>query len=106
MDRKRKDQFIVVGNGIAGITAASTIRKFNKEASITIITKESHPTYSACILPNYLSGEIKRDTLFIKSLQYYSKNQMSLILSENAEGIDADRRKLIFESGELNFDRS
>lgn len=75
-------QFVVLGNGIAGITAASTIRRLRKEASITIVTKEPYPAYSACILPNYLCGEIDKKGVFIKDFSDYSKENINLILSQ------------------------
>ena len=98
-------QFVVLGNGIAGITAASTIRRLKKEAKITIVTKEPYPAYSACILPRYLSGEIDKKGVFIKDFSDYSKDNIHLILSQKAVSIDLDRRNVLFESGSIKYDK-
>ncbi len=55
---------IVLGNGVAGNTAASTIRQLNKQAEITIVSEETFPEYSACALPHYISGEHSRRGFF------------------------------------------
>ena len=34
--------YVIVGNGIAGITAADTIRQRDKQGKITIITNEDY----------------------------------------------------------------
>jgi len=98
-------QFVVLGNGIAGITAASTIRRLRKEASITIVTKEPYPAYSACILPNYLCGEIDKKGVFIKYFSDYSKDNINLILSQKAVAIDVDRKNVLLESGNIRYDK-
>lgn len=98
-------QFVVLGNGIAGITAASTIRRLKKEASVTIVTKEPYPAYSACILPNYLSGETDKKGVFIKDLADYSRDNINLILSQKAVAIDVDPRNVLLESESIKYDK-
>jgi NAD(P)H-nitrite reductase large subunit len=98
-------QFLVIGNGIAGISAAYTIRRLDKEASITIITKDPHPAYSACVLPNYISGEIGRDTVFIKAFRDHSLNGIHLKRTA-AIDLEIGRKRVMMDPDEiLSFDR-
>jgi NAD(P)H-nitrite reductase large subunit len=103
-DEKRK-RFVVVGNGIAGISAAYTIRRYNKEAKVIIISEEPHPTYSPCMLPNYLSGEISRERIFIRELSDYSKDNIQLITSVKAITLDPDRKRIILKAGSAAYDK-
>ena len=54
----------IIGNGAAGNSSSSAIRKFDKNVEITMISDEVFPQYSPCLLPNYLSGEIERERVF------------------------------------------
>ena len=38
-------KILIIGNGIAGLSAAEEIRKKNKEVDIQIISKENYHTY-------------------------------------------------------------
>lgn len=98
-------QFVVIGNGIAGISAAHTIRRLNKEASITVISKEPHPLYSACVLPNYLSGELNRERVFIREFSDYTRENIQLLLAQKAISLDIRGRKVISKSESITYDR-
>ena len=49
---------VVIGNGIAGFSAASTLRQLDRHCHITMISTESNPLYSPCVLADYISGDI------------------------------------------------
>jgi NADH oxidase (H2O2-forming) len=98
-------RFVVVGNGIAGISAAYTIRRYNKEAEITIISEEPHPTYSPCLLPYYLSGEISRDRVFVREFPDYSRHDFQLITSQKAMALDQERKSVILQAQNIAYDK-
>ena len=102
---KRLERFVVIGNGIAGVSAACTIRKYNKEAKIMIVSKEPHPTYSPCLLPNYLSGEISREKVFVRELSDYSEDHIQLIPSERAVSVDIERKNIVLQTGSIGYDK-
>jgi NADH oxidase (H2O2-forming) len=98
-------RFVIVGNGIAGISAAQAIRRVDKEANITIISEEPYPTYSPCVLPDYLKGEISREKLFVKEFQDYSRENIQLITSERAIALDPNEKKVILEAKSVAYDK-
>lgn len=51
--------FVIVGNGIAGVTAAETIRSEDSSAQITIIANDSQPVYYRPALKDYLVGSVQ-----------------------------------------------
>jgi NADH oxidase (H2O2-forming) len=102
---KKQERFVVVGNGIAGVSAACTIRRYNKEAKIIILSEEPHPTYSPCMLPNYLSGEISRERVFVRELSEYSKDHIQFIPSEKAISIDIERKNIVLQAGNIGYDK-
>ena len=56
-------KYLVIGNGVAGTTAAEQIRKHDGEGEITLVTAEDVPFYFRVRLPDYLGGEIAEDAL-------------------------------------------
>jgi NADH oxidase (H2O2-forming) len=105
MNVKKKKDFLVVGNGIAGLSAAQAMRRLDKEASITIITEEPHPTYSPCVLSDYLTGEIPREKVFVREYQHYSSENIRLITSERVIALDPDRKKVILQAKSIDYDK-
>ena len=51
-------KYVIVGNGVAGSTAAAAIRKTDSTGEIRMITEEAHSFYSRIRLPEYISGEV------------------------------------------------
>lgn len=105
MNVEKPKRFIVLGNGIAGISAAQTIRRLDKEANITIISEEVHPAYSPCVLPDYLSGKISRERVFVRTFPDYSKENIELITSVKAIALDPDRKRIILKAGNAAYDK-
>ena len=49
-------EYVILGAGAAGITAAKTIRKADKNGKITVISTDTQ-VHSRCMLHKYLSHE-------------------------------------------------
>lgn len=98
-------KFVIIGNGVAGISAARAIRRISGDASITIVSDEAVPAYSACVLPNYLGGEIRRDEVIIKHFSEYSEEGINLLPSQKVTGIEVEGKRVIHESGSLAYDK-
>ena len=98
---------LIVGNGIAGNEVASYLREHGKETDIdiTIVSAEKYPEYDPCSLPYFVGGEVDRDAVFRKTLDYYKDNNINLVLDNKAASIDADAKKLTTEKGdEYSYD--
>ncbi len=60
-------KYLILGNGVAGVTAAETIRQFDPAGDITMIGDESFPPYSRPMISLLLEGSISADKLPIRS---------------------------------------
>ncbi|MEQ8200232.1 MAG: FAD-dependent oxidoreductase [Syntrophomonadaceae bacterium] len=96
---------VIVGNGAAGNRAAEIIRGYDPGAAITMVAREESPEYSACALPDYLSGWISREQLFIKQWSDYRKSNINIISGVNVARIDAGQKLLVTEQGDISYDR-
>jgi NAD(P)H-nitrite reductase large subunit len=49
-------RYVIIGNGIAGTTAADTLRKNDPHCRIDLFTNEPYPLYNRVSLPRFLQG--------------------------------------------------
>ena len=74
-----KTDVLIIGNSAAGLSAAETVRKYDKTCKITIVSKEGGDAYSRVLLPYILRGKLDYKNLFFKEENYYEKNDFSYI---------------------------
>ena len=96
---------IVLGNGVAGNTAASTVRQLDKEATITIISEETFPEYTACALPHYISGEHARRRLFLRTKKDYTSEKLKTILGQKVTAIHPESKEIALDGRRLSYDK-
>lgn len=51
-------KIVIIGGGAGGLSTASNIRKLDKKAKITVITRDENIAYSPCAIPYVLSGQV------------------------------------------------
>lgn len=96
---------VIIGNGIAGNTACSTIRSFNRDVEITLISEEEKPLYSPCVFPHFISGELEKERVFLKELEDYSKEDIDLILKQEVAKIDPENKKVFLDKTGIEYDK-
>jgi nitrite reductase (NADH) large subunit len=92
--------YLIIGNGVAGTTAAENIRKRDKEGKITIVTDEAVPFYWRIKLNEYISGEVKEQDLLGKKEAWYREQHIDLRLKTPIVGAEPSQRVVITETGE------
>lgn len=88
-------QYLIIGNGVAGTTAAEEIRKRDKEGSITIVTDESVPFYWRIQLNEFIAGDLAEEKLYARKEDWYKEKGIELKLKTRIQGGDANERVLI-----------
>lgn len=88
---------IIIGNGIAGITAARNIRK-KSQCSILVISKESDYFFSRTALMYVYMGHLKWEHLLPYENSFWKKNKIDL-LSTTVTGIAPNDKKIILQNG-------
>lgn len=97
---------VIIGNGIAGLTAARVIREFGRGIDATLISEEKYPAYSPCVFPNYISGEIGRERIFLNGHEDYLKIGVRPIFGKKVLGIRTEEKKVFLEGGShLRYDK-
>jgi len=98
--------YLVIGNGVAGTTAAEYVRKNDPAGKITILSEEDLPFYSRIRLIDYLGGDVEEERLVIRGRDWYGERGIELITGVRA--IDGDPVRCIVltgDGGEFGYDR-
>ncbi|MCP5104287.1 MAG: FAD-dependent oxidoreductase, partial [bacterium] len=74
-----KQKIVVVGAGIAGVSAAEALGKTAPETEITLISKEAHFPYYRLNLTRYLAGEIGEDQLPLHPRRWYDEQGINFL---------------------------
>jgi NADPH-dependent 2,4-dienoyl-CoA reductase/sulfur reductase-like enzyme len=96
----------IIGAGPAGIVAAETLRKLDREAKITVIGDEPEPPYSRMALPYYLIDKIDERGTYLRKDGDHFQNYHTGIRQDRVTGVEPDRKRVILQSGgNLNYDK-
>jgi nitrite reductase (NADH) large subunit len=71
---------VVIGAGIAGLSAVEALRSTAPDARITLISQEPELPYFRLNLTRFLAGEIGEDSLPIHDRAWYERNNVRLLL--------------------------
>jgi 3-phenylpropionate/trans-cinnamate dioxygenase ferredoxin reductase subunit len=94
---------VIIGNGIAGITAARNIRK-PSDHKITVISGETDHFYSRTALMYIYMGHMKYEHTKPYEDSFWKKNKIELMKTW-VKSIDFDQKELQTEQGSFHYDK-
>ena len=98
-------EYVILGAGAAGITAAKTIRKADKNGKITVISTDTQ-VHSRCMLHKYLSHERDAAGISFVDPDFFEKNQIAWLPGKTVNRLDTQRKKVYTDQGdEVSYDR-
>ena len=75
-----KSDVVIIGGGHAGGMTAIALRQQKFHGSIVLIGEENFLPYQRPALSKgFLAGEIKKERLFLKSQDYFDKNNIKIL---------------------------
>jgi len=100
------NDYVVIGNGVAGTTAAESIRNQDSRGRITILTDEESPFYYRIRLPEFVSGEVDAPMLLAKGAGWYEDRRLDLRLSTTIASAEPAAQTLLTDEGlTIPYDR-
>lgn len=92
-----KMKIAIIGGGAGGLTTASNIRKYDKNADITVITRDENIAYSPCAIPYVLSGEVDSfEDIVLHGPEDYLKKEIKVITRAEVLEVSNDKNKIKF----------
>jgi len=91
--------YLIIGNGVAGNSAAEAIRTIDTEGKILMFSKEKIPFYYVPALPEYISGGKELKRIIIHDEKWYEKNRIDLYLTAEIEKVDPTLKTVSTRNG-------
>ena len=99
-------RYVVLGNGVAGTTAAETLRKNDSDCHICLFTDEPYPLYNRVALPPALKLKTPESKLFMKTMEFHADRNICFHPETTVVSVDLEKRTLVTDRGmEFGFDR-
>ncbi len=100
------ESYAIIGDGVAGSSAAETIREASPDADITIITEEGEPLYNRILIKEFAKGKLPEAPLAIHDEDWYSDRNIDLKLNTVVTDIDTDSQTLnLHDGGSIDYDK-
>jgi nitrite reductase (NADH) large subunit len=94
-------QYVIIGNGPAGIDAIEAIRRVDSEGKITNICAEPYHPYSRPLLPFYVVGQISEDRVYFRPKSFYRDQDVTAIPGDRAVEIVPEDQCVALASGKV-----
>ena len=97
---------VIVGNGVAGATAADYIRRYHPDCNITIVAREPYHFYNRMAVSKLIDGGTDLDQITLTPQLWYQKKQIECLLGSEVVRIDRDRNIVVTDRRRmLHYDR-
>ncbi len=97
---------VIIGNGIAGLTAAEHLRRLHPECSIDIVASEPHPLYNRMGITRLIYGRSAMTGLYLLPDAWDEENRVTTWLNTQVVAIDREGRAVTLGTGEaLEYER-
>lgn len=98
--------YVILGAGPAGVTAAETIRNVDKTGSITLIGGEPEPPYSRMAIPYLLAGNIGEHGTYLRQNDQHFDQSRITYKTGRAGGVDTAGKRLFMSGSEtISYDK-
>ncbi len=88
------ESYVIVGDGVAGSSAAETIREEDTDADITIITEEGEPLYNRILIKEFAKGKLPEAPLAIHDESWYEEREIQLELNTLVTDVDVETNEI------------
>jgi NAD(P)H-nitrite reductase large subunit len=87
-------QYVIIGNGIAGVCAAEAIRELDKAGGIVMVSDEVVTPYSRPMISMVLDGSVSYEKLPIRPADFYDQLDITPELGHRVSDIDVDGKRI------------
>ena len=87
-------RYVIVGNGVAGVTAAQSIVRADSAAEVHIFGAEPHPYYQRPRLWELIAGQIEQDALYFRPREWYAARGIQVHLGAHVAALDTAEHRL------------
>lgn len=101
MSSQKKQELVVIGNGMAGVSAVEEILRLDPyRYNITIFGKENLPNYNRVLLGDVLTEKKGLKEITLNDFDWYEKKGITLHAGNGVKEINRGKRAIVTDNGE------
>ena len=97
-------RFVIVGAGVAGITAAMDLARRNL-GEVIIYSDEEYPYYYRPQLTEFLAGNLTLSRLLRRPLSWYQDRGIDLRLGKSVTAVDSAQKTITVDGDSVSYDK-
>jgi nitrite reductase (NADH) large subunit len=98
-------KIVIIGNSVAGLSAAEEIRKSDPESEIIVFCEEPNPPVRRELFAGFLAKDVPEKDLLYKSPEFYAKERIGLVTDKSVIKFNFNRKYLTTDDKEkTNYD--
>jgi nitrite reductase (NADH) large subunit len=94
-----EEEIVIVGSGIAAISAVKKIHEINPQSKITILGEEKFYPYYRIKISKGLLGNLEEEKLLVQKKQWYTENNVKLYLDKKVVDLDPKKKEITLTDG-------
>src|SRR6516225_3987012 len=75
----KQQSYLIIGNGITGVTAAEILRAEDPTSSFTMVADDPFPVYYRPALKDYLGGRLNEEKLWARPNTFYKEQRIHFV---------------------------
>ena len=96
---------IVIGSGAAGMSAASSAKRADPQAKVTVFTEDEHIAYSPCVIPWAIEGKTGWNDIIMHDTAYYKKERdIEVLTKTSVTAVDGANKTVTAGGKTYNYD--
>ncbi|ELZ33391.1 NAD(P)H-nitrite reductase [Halogeometricum pallidum JCM 14848] len=98
--------YVIIGDGVAGSSAAETLREEEPDADITIVTDEGEALYNRILIKEFAKGKLPEAPISIHDPEWYDERDIDLKMNTLVTDVDPEGHTIETHEGEtLSWDK-
>jgi NAD(P)H-nitrite reductase large subunit len=100
------ESFVIIGDGIAGSSAAEALREEAPNADVTVVTDEGEALYNRILIKEFAKGKLPEAPISIHEPDWYEERDIDLELNTLVTDVDTDAHTIRTHEGEeISYDK-
>ncbi len=91
------DTYVILGTGIAGFSAARSIRREDTDCEIIMIGEEKESTYLRPLLSKTDFSRFRKNKIYTAKDSWYEENRITVLKGRTVSGIDRENHRVILD---------
>ena len=101
----KQKKYVIIGNSAAAAGCVEGIRKYDKDGTITIISREPYHIYSRPLISYLLLGKTDMQRMKYRPDSFYQDMNCTALLGVTAERIDAKSKNVLCADQQIAYDQ-